>query len=81
MPLNDIDVTTSLNDIDFVVSDYWPSWQTNGAGGAAVVRQQTVGNQDVTLIGFDAQFRAHPKNGFRMVANTIYNGLDLNPAR
>jgi hypothetical protein len=34
------------------------------------------GEQDVTLIGFDALFRAHPENGFWMVANAICNGLE-----
>jgi hypothetical protein len=72
----DVEVAASLNDADFVVSGYWPGWQTSGAGGAAVVIHKTVGTQDVTLIGFDAQFRAHPENGFRIVANAIYNGLD-----
>jgi hypothetical protein len=72
----DVEVAASLYDTDFVVSGYWPGWKTSGAGGAAVVIHKTAGTQDVTLIGFDAQFRAHPENGFRMVANAIYSGLD-----
>ena len=73
---DDVDVAASLDDTDFVLSGYWPGWQESGAGGAAVAIHKTDGTQDVTLIGFDAQFRAHAENGFRMVANAIYNGLD-----
>jgi hypothetical protein len=72
----DVRVAATLDDDEFFVSGYWPGWQTSGANGAAVAIHKTVGGQDVTLIGFDALFRAHPENGFRMVANAIYNGLD-----
>ena len=65
-----------LNNEDFFVSGYWPGWQESGAYGAAVAIHKTAGIQDMTLIGFDALFRAHPENGFRMVANAIYDGLD-----
>jgi hypothetical protein len=71
-----VEVAVSLDDVDFFVSGYWPGWQTSGANGAAVVIHKTTGEQDVTLIGFDALFRAHPEDGFRMVANAIYNGLE-----
>jgi hypothetical protein len=72
-----VEVAASLLDgADFFVSGYWPGWPESEAGGAAVAIHKTVGTQDMTLIGFDALFRAHPENGFRMVANAIYNGLD-----
>ena len=71
-----VQVAATLDEGDFFVSGYWPGWQTSGANGAPVVIHKTVGAQDVTLIGFDALFRAHPENGFRMVANAIYNGLE-----
>jgi hypothetical protein len=71
-----VEVAASLDDVDFFVSGYWPGWPESGAYGAAVAIHKTAGAQDVTLIGFDALFRAHPENGFRMVANAIYNGLE-----
>jgi len=71
-----VEVAASLDATDFFVSGFWPGWQTSGAYGAAVAIHKTSGAQDVTLIGFDVQFRAHPENGFRMVANAIYNGLE-----
>ena len=70
-----VEIAASLAD-DFFVSGYWPGWQESGANGAAVAIHKTTGEQDVTLIGFDALFRAHTENGFRMVANAIYNGLE-----
>ena len=71
-----VQIAASLQEGDFLVSGYWPGWQASGANGAAVAIHKTTGGQDVTLIGFDALFRAHPENGFRMVANAIYNGLE-----
>jgi hypothetical protein len=71
-----VQVAATLDDGEFFVSGYWPGWQTSGVNGAPVVIHKTADGQDVTLIGFDALFRAHPENGFRMVANAIYNGLD-----
>ena len=71
-----VEVAASLDVDDFLVSGYWPGWQTSGAYGAPVAIHKTTGAQEVTLIGFDALFRAHPENGFRMVANAIYNGME-----
>jgi hypothetical protein len=72
-----VQVAASLLDNEgFFVSGYWPGWDTSGAAGMAVAIHRTVETPDMTLIGFDALFRAHPENGFRMVANAIYNGLD-----
>jgi hypothetical protein len=75
-PSDGVEVAASLDETGFFVSGFWPGWQTSGAYGAPVMIHKTVGAQDVTLIGFDAQFRAHPENSFRMVANAIYNGLE-----
>jgi hypothetical protein len=61
---------------DFLVSGFWPGWQTSGANGAAIVIKGTSDSQDVALIGFDATFRGHPEDSFRMVANAIYDGLE-----
>jgi hypothetical protein len=71
-----VQVAARLDADDFFVSGYWPGWPTSGAYGAAVVLHRTIDDQDITLIGFDTLFRAHPENCFRMVANAIYNGLD-----
>jgi hypothetical protein len=72
-----VEVTARIQDRpDFLVSGFWPDWQTSGANGAPVVIHGGQGTQDVTLIGFDPTFRAHPEDSFRMVANAIYSGLD-----
>jgi hypothetical protein len=71
-----VEVAANLDDTDFFVSGYWPGWPDSGVYGAAVAIHKAIDTQDVTLIGFDALFRAHPENGFRMVANAIYGGLD-----
>jgi hypothetical protein len=71
-----VEIAASLDAVDFFVSGYWPGWQTSNAYGAATAIHKTIGDQDVTLIGFDTIFRAHPENGFRMVANAIFNGLE-----
>ena len=71
-----VEVAAALDADDFFVSGYWPGWWESGAYGAAVAIHKTLGAQDMTLIGFDTLFRAHPENGFRMVANAIYNGLE-----
>jgi hypothetical protein len=71
-----VDVAATLDATDFFVSGFWPGWQTSDAYGAPIAIHKTAGAQDVTLIGFDVQFRAHPENSFRMVANAIYNGLE-----
>ena len=60
----------------FLVAGFWEDWQTSGANGMPIVVHGTDGDSDLTLIGFDATFRAHPEDSFRMIANAIYNGLD-----
>jgi hypothetical protein len=72
-----IEVVAWIEDSDdFLVSGFWPGWQTSGANGAAIVIKGTSDSQDVALIGFDATFRGHPEDSFRMVANAIYDGLE-----
>ena len=61
---------------DFLVSGFWPEWQTSGANGKPVIVHQTDDLRDVTLIGIDATFRGHPENTFRIVGNAIYDGLE-----
>ncbi len=61
---------------DFLVSGYWPNWQTSGAADQPIVLRWTSGTQNVTLIGLDPIFRAHPEDSFRLVANAIYSGIE-----
>jgi hypothetical protein len=61
---------------DFLVSGYWPNWGTSGAAGQSIVIRWASGTQDVTLMGLDPIFRAHPEDSFRLVANAIYSALD-----
>ena len=61
---------------DFLVSGFWPDWQTSGAAGNPVVVHFADGNSDTTLIGLDVTFRGHPENTFRLLGNAIYQGLD-----
>ena len=73
----DVQVAAKVHAPDFLVSGYWPNWQTSGAAGQPIViRWASAGTQDVTLIGLDPIFRAHPEDSFRLVANAIYAGLD-----
>jgi len=55
----------------FLVAGFWEDWQTSGANGMPIVVHGTDGNSDLTLIGFDATFRVHPEDSFRMIANAI----------
>ncbi len=75
-PGGGVEVVASLDEADFFVSGYWPGWPASGVYGAAVAVHKATAAQDLTLIGFDTLFRAHPENGFRMVANAIYSGLE-----
>ena len=72
----DVQVAAKIHAADFLVSGYWPNWQTSGAAGQPIVIRWASGAQDATLIGLDPIFRGHPEDSFRLVANAIYNGLD-----
>jgi hypothetical protein len=72
----DATVSASIADDEFLVSGYWPDWQTSGANGKPVILNKDTDAQDTTLIAIDATFRGHPKNTFRLVGNAIFNGLD-----
>jgi hypothetical protein len=63
-------------DNDFLVSGFWVDWQNSGAKGMPIVVHGADGDSDLTLIGFDATFRGHPEDSFRILGNAIYNGLD-----
>lgn len=61
---------------EFFVSGFWANWKTSGAVGKPIVVHGTKGTAEITLMGLDPTFRAHPEHTFRILANAIYNGLD-----
>lgn len=71
-----LDVSASIDDGEFLISGFWPNWQTSGANGMPIIVHGSNGDADVTLIGMDATFRGHPENTFRLLGNAIYSGLD-----
>jgi hypothetical protein len=68
----------SIADGDFLVSGFWPGWETTGAAGMPVIvhNQNGGGSQDTVLIGIDATFRGHPENTFRLIGNAIFSAQD-----
>jgi len=72
-----MEVSASMSgDDDFFISGYWEGWQESGAAGQAVVLHGDTGASDVTLIGIDPTFRAHPEHTFWILANAVYSSLD-----
>jgi hypothetical protein len=69
-------VAASIGAGDFLVSGYWPAWDTGGAAGAPTVVSTDNGDSDVILIGLDVTFRGHPENTFRLLGNGILEGVD-----
>ncbi len=72
----DMEVAARMDGGDFLVSGFWPDWQTSGANGMPIIVHGASDSRDVTLIGIDPAFRGHPEDAFRILANAIYNGLD-----
>lgn len=70
-----VDVSASIDEGEFFVSGYWPTWDTDGAAGQPVVLHEGNGASEVVLMGIEPTFRAHPEHTFRLVANAIYTGL------
>ncbi len=73
---DDVTVAAEYAEGDFFVSGYWPGWPTSGAAGKPVVVHGQYGDGEISLMGINPTFRAHPEHTFRLVANGIYNGLD-----
>jgi hypothetical protein len=72
-----IDVAATIDaGADFFVSGYWPSWDTGGAAGQPIILHGGTGLSDVTLMGIQSAYRAHPEGTFGILANAIYQGLD-----
>jgi hypothetical protein len=57
---------------NFLLSGYWPGWQSSGAAGMPVVIHSHQGEGDMVLVGLDATFRGHPENAFRLLGNAIF---------
>jgi hypothetical protein len=72
----DLDVSASIQGEEFFVSGYWVGWENSGAAGQPIVLHGVTGSSNVTLIGIDPTFRAHPEHTFRILANAIYSSLD-----
>lgn len=72
----DVQTTASLGGGAFLISGFWPGWQTSGAAGMPVVVHQELGANYSTLIGIDNTFRGHPENTFRLLGNAIYSAQD-----
>jgi hypothetical protein len=72
----DVTVSARLAEGAFLVSGFWPGWQSSGAAGQAVIVHGPYGSADVTLIGTSPTFRAHPEDAFRLLGNAILDGLE-----
>jgi hypothetical protein len=73
---SDVAVSAEYAEGDFLVSGYWPGWPTSGAAGQPAIIHGQYGAGEISLMGINPTFRAHPEHTFRLVANSIYNGLD-----
>jgi hypothetical protein len=71
-----VETAASISTGDFLVSGYWPAWDTGGAAGMPVIVHETHGSGEVTLIGISPCHVAHPRDTFRILANAVYNGLN-----
>jgi hypothetical protein len=71
-----IEVSASIDGGPFFVSGYWPGWDVSGAAGEPIIVHGTVISSEVTLMGINPTFRAHPEHTFRILANAIFNGLE-----
>jgi hypothetical protein len=70
----EVEVAATLNVDNFLISGFWPGWQTSGAAGYPVVIHGRNGSSHRSLIGLDVTFRGHPENTFRLLANAIFSG-------
>ena len=74
-----MEVSAHLDSGDFLVSGFWPDWDTSGAAGKPLIlhaSSETDDLQDTVLIGIDPTFHGHPENTFRLVGNAIFSGID-----
>ncbi len=71
-----VKTSATVDSGEFFVSGFWANWKTSGAAGKPIVVHGTKGTAEITLMGLDPTFRAHPEHTFRLLANAIYDGLD-----
>jgi hypothetical protein len=71
-----VEVTASLTEMDFVVSGFWPGWQESTASGSPIIIHESLGLRDVSVLGIDATFRGHPENAFRLLGAAIFAAQD-----
>lgn len=69
-------VSVAIESGDFFLSGFWRDWPTSGAAGQPVVAHGPSAASQVTLIGIDPTFRAHPSHTYRILSNAIYQGLE-----
>lgn len=73
---SNVQVAASIATGDFFVAGFWSNWKTSTAAGKPIVAHGKYGAGDVTVMGINPTFRAHPELTFRLLANAIYTGLD-----
>lgn len=72
----EVTVSASVAPDDFFFSGFWTDWPTSGAADQPIVVHGTTDVSQVTLMGIDPTFRAHPRHTYRILANAIYHGLE-----
>lgn len=71
-----VNVAAKIDPGNFVVSGFFPGWQTSLARGAPTVVHTASGSTHATLIGLDTTFRGHPEVNFRMIGNALFESID-----
>ena len=71
-----VTVSASVAAGDFFLSGFWTDWPSSSAAGKPIVAHTANGASQVTVIGIDPTFRAHPRHTYRILANAIYHGLE-----
>lgn len=78
----DVEISASLVEVDFLVSGYWPGWgESDAAGKPIVFHHPTSGSGTATLIGLDITFRGHPGEYFQALKECDLHGYRLRTNR
>lgn len=73
MPKDSEVLVTVSDDDDFFKAGWWPNHDK--VKGKVLAISVDRGDDDITLFANDLVWRAHPENGFRMLANSIYASM------